>query len=235
MISNVLKALEILLSVVRDKNSPQVKRSKIGKSFLRIHHNLSIVVERGTRILSTIEDQELSHDQEAGLYYVHDSTLELLEEQYRALQSLIDELRETQIDAILRVYLPNITDPFALLFFKSEQVALFLATLYEEQKDIGHRNDPTTFFSVLDSLKGEVDAYRTELGLESLEEEILYDGYDEVPVGAALQMGLAHGGCLLMAAPEQIERAKVILQELSVVAEQIRMFIKENFKLEDLL
>ncbi len=148
---------------------------------------------------------------------------------------MVDELKETQIDAILRVYLPNITDAFALLIYKNEQVVMFLATLYEDQENSGYRNDPSAFHTKLDSLKGEVDAYRAELGLESINEQILYNGIDDVPVGAALQLGLSHDNCLLVVAPEQIQRAKAVLLELSVVAEQMRTFIKENFKLEDLL
>lgn len=109
MISDIVKAIELLVDILRSGKSPEAKRSKFGKTLLQIYQQLAIVIDRGNKILSSIENEQV------GLYVV---TVNLLEEQYRALQDLTDGLNEMHINAILHLHLPDLKEVNALLDMK---------------------------------------------------------------------------------------------------------------------
>lgn len=211
MLSDVLKALELLMDTVRSAKSPEKKRQKIAKQLLRLYLDLQRIAERGNDILNILKG-------EYSVYY--DVALSKLQAQQRALQDLIDDINGLEGLALLELHLPHFKVNLTVLTYpKVKRIGFWISqlTLGKELNnyELGHLR------LQLDAADKLLVDYGERSDLMSAKPEWI--GYvEDCPVRVF--------GCA-----RQVLGAEEVLVKIEQLAEELRQFIIEKFEFSDVL
>lgn len=108
MLSDVLKAVELLMDAVRNAKSPEKKRRQVADRLLGLYLDIKNIVERGNEILSDLRDAETFPSVPLGK----------LTAQQEAIQNFFDDLNDIRNLGVLQLHLPRFTRDLQALFFQ---------------------------------------------------------------------------------------------------------------------
>jgi hypothetical protein len=224
MFGDLLKALELLINAIRGTQSPDHKREALARELFKLQKQIEAVVDRGRAVLGMEPAHEMSKNNPA---------VRLLSEQIGALREISDTLTSGVIADVLQLHLPRIYKGlFADLDSKGRRVWLRLDSLVSENaispqkwvdnmeaqmaspdegQDIGSTNWPHPL-TICDFIPGDGP-------LEPSEARAVMNDYD---VG-------------ITASNEDLQKGYRLLDQISAANSELRKFLIEKFKFEDIL
>jgi hypothetical protein len=206
MLSDVLKALELMTDVIRSAKTPEKKRQRIAKQLLRIYLDIEMVVERGNDILSILR-------RGSSVYY--DVPRGKLQAQQRALQHLIDNISGLDELAVLDLHLPHFKRELTVLFsLKWKRIGFYLSQLTATGIKLTQHE--------LMYIRSQVD----------WEDARLLQFGDPMPLDIVKRR---EQQVRVFTTATQIIDAEEALVKIEQLAEQLRQFIIEKFEFEDIL
>lgn len=224
MLGDILNALKLLLDAL--KTSDDKKRERVAKEVLRIYLGVADAVETGRKILSMLNNETSAH---------RGVSISLLTQQLQALHSLSDRLTSKRLVGILSLHLPRFnTALLCLLSAKGSRVWCTLDQLVTDSQAVSPEewvcrlesrmlpaeDSPKSVFFIATSeivrLEDVPGGMRTWYPLESL-----------VPAPSP--------DLILAATPDEIKKAREELDQIAKAGEQLRSFLIEKFKFEDVL
>jgi hypothetical protein len=220
MFSDVLKLLELLLKVLG--RSDDSKRKDVAKELLRIYLDLKAVVDRGRTILEVLRRTDTA---------VHRSvSISLLSRQHQAIQDVTEALTSGKIGELLALHAPSTSRGLlCLLTVKGNRVWSTLDQLVSD----GAPLDPNVWVAEL--------AARTLPPEDSPDNDFTYYTSSVVGVGEVLPSVRDTGWhdeppeLLFLANQSEIEKGREILDQIEAGSEQLRLFLVEKFRFEDVL
>lgn len=231
MLSDILKALELLTKGLKGVKSIDRKRRKIAKQLVKIYLGIEDVVERGNSIVSLL-------DEHANL--THSITLGMLVAQQEALGRLSDYISNEDISTLLRIQLPAFGNLKGLLETKQAGIAHFGFLLSQLIAD--EEPNRETIRRVFADYDHHLIASRpTEIGIieawimRDLELEAKWrlresEESQRRPLPDVQKVQIPVGYTL-----DQIRQVRKTLAQISQLAEELRQFLVEKFKIEDIL
>jgi len=226
MFGDILHLVELLSKAAQNERTADKKREKVAKELLLIYRTVDEVVHRGRRILSLLEEHDV---------LVHRGLpITLLTQQLEALQRLNDRLQSSAIRDILSLHQPALSKSFVLLTgMKGERVWMTLDQLVSD----GEPLSPEEWTSHLKSRMGEPETPYSRSTVD-----FRWDA--QVPAGrfslgeltrSALMEATKDSELLVVADREEIEKGYALLDQIEGAAEDLRRFLVEKFKFEDVL
>jgi hypothetical protein len=229
MLSILLKALEMLMAAL--KATPDQKRQAVAKDILRIYLDLEDLIGRGRKILSLLSTSSLAH---------RGVSISLLMQQHQVLQSLSERLSNGPVNYVMALHLPRVCS--GLLCLLSAKRGVAWSTLDQLVSD----NEPLTpeewvsrLSARMDSEDVSPDDSPNDLFVSVTGEVVLVD---EIPVQMRPWTPIESSADLapspeliLVASAEEIRTAEAVLDAIADASEQLRAFLTERFKLEDVL
>jgi hypothetical protein len=231
MLMELLKGLEMLIGVLKGRGTAEHKREVLAKETLTLHKELTGVVARGRRILELAADRYTDNAAES---------VTLLSEQLGALQIVKDTMTTGALGSILDLHLPDMTKGLgAVIDAKTGRVYIRLNQIVAGGHEL---SDAEWVQSMSDQMgarelpAGESLAYRpdrpwpytlTVYALNMPEfSEIPRVEVDELLKGFQLDV---------IAAELDYAKANQILDQIESKNEELRKFLTEKFKFEDVL
>jgi hypothetical protein len=233
MLGDLLKGLEMMLRALGSENSADKKREKLAQELFRIHLDLVELVERGRELIRLAGEGEVRN---RGI------SITLLTEQGRVLQSLAERLSSQTLAGVLELHMPDLTQQlFVFLSEKGDRVWFSLDQLVSD----GRKLSPEEWVARLEQ--------RMEESGEHYFQHSLAWG-EAVRIGDVSALtdpleGSGHhpwrrrfGGpppgkveTIVLASPGEIHRGSALLDNIAQADEQLRGFLVQKFKLEDVL
>jgi hypothetical protein len=128
MLGDLVKALELLVNILKGKGSPDHKREALAKELLALHQNIDSVVNRGRTILDFVAERNP---------YPDDRPVQLLSEQIGALDAVSTALTTGVIGSVLQLHMPDTKQHLHAYFdFKKHRVCIRLDQLISEGKEL---------------------------------------------------------------------------------------------------
>ncbi len=233
MLGDLLKGLEMLLRALGDERSVDKKREKLAKELLRIHIDLVELVERGRELIRLAGEGE---PRSRGV------SIALLTEQRRVLQSVADRLSSPTVAGVLELHIPNATRQlFVFLSEKGDRVWFSLDQLVSD----GRKLSPEQWVAQLGQRMDESGERYFQHSLAWGEAVRIED----VPALTDPLEGPSHrpwrrrfGGpppehveTIVLASSDEIHRGSALLDQIARTDEQLRQFLVQKFKFEDVL
>jgi hypothetical protein len=229
MLSSLLKALEMLMAAL--KATPEQKRQAVAKDILRIYLDLGDLIGRGRRILSLLSISSLAH---------RGVSISLLMQQHQVLQSLGERLSHGPVNYILAVHLPQVRSGLLCLLSAKGQVAWStLDQLVSDNEPLTPEEWVSRLSARMDSEDISPDDSPNNLFVRVTGEVMLVD---EIPMQMRPWTPIESSAApapspelVLIASAEEIRAAEAVLDAIADAREQLRAFLTERFKLEDVL
>jgi len=219
MLSDVLKALELITDVIRSAKTPEKKRQRVAKQLLRIYLDVGMIVERGNDILSILKGK-------SSAYY--DVAFSKLQPQQRALQNLIDDLHRLDSLAFLDIHLPHFKKNLKVLVGrKTGQIGFYLSQLTATGKELTQHE--------LEYLWSQVGATDRNLLNHGLQTDFTYVEFTGVDFRMRHLRDREDFSIRVFTSARQIAEAEEALVKMEQLAEELRQFIIEKFEFEDVL
>jgi hypothetical protein len=224
MFSDLLKVLEILINAVKGVTSPDHKRQALAKQLSRLHREIEAVVDRGRIILGMEPAHQMSK---------YNPAVSLLSEQVTAIREIDKTLTSGVIDEVLQIHLPGIRKGLAAhLDSKSNRVWIRLTGLISYD-DIFPPNSVGTKEALL-AAKEQHDIGSTAWrpSLKMYDRLIDEDG----PLSSDLTQRLMDQAKIgINASNEELQKGYQLLDQISAANSELRKFLIERFKFEDIL
>jgi len=231
MLMEVLKGLEMLIAVLKGRGTADHRREVLAKEVLAIHQEVNGVVTRGRRILELAADDSNVNNPES---------ITLLSEQLGALQRVKEDLTTGTVGSVLDLHLPDVTKNMGgLLDWKYARVWIRLNQIVSGSKELSDAEW--------------IQEMEDQMGMRELPEGDGHVYKDSPPWPYALKI-YAPGWQKLQKLPrtEVVEllkdyrlsvvatdldyvQAHQILDQIDAANEELRKFLTEKFKLEDVL
>lgn len=232
MLNTVIKLLELVLKALKDKSSPDAKRENLAKKVHKLYLDIDDAVVRGRRLLDLFGSEGA---------VINDAAIEALLAQQACLDSLSTHLRE--IEPILKIHFPSqVTDLNVAIEFKGIGIIFLLDWLLNSPKQqAGVRFSLPPGYEELTPLVRRLllleRISQEELALEEQSDdplnpwELLY----ERPISRYQLPNETMRRPILVATAEDVQKAERALDTIASIGEELRTFITEKFKLEDVL
>ena len=229
MLDTVIKSLELLLSAlhaVSETSTPHKKREKLAKALHLVYSDIEVIVSRGREWLVMYEKNDRGYEDDPN---GRGRAILLLTQQLGALQSLIEHLEEGAVTDILQLHLPNLTDSlrFAVGMKQSRvwvRLDLFVSDGVELTDDEWMAN--------LEKRMGESDDLRDQFDRMQLQRR-------RSEVVSLMEVERYHPERFervnLIGSSNEIQQGCVVLNKLEAVGQQLRTFLLDKFKIEDVL
>lgn len=232
MWSDILKATQILVQYLTGDGLEKRKRRGFAKNLIRIYLDIDRLVGQGTWILSQLANRDRTQ-----------LTASDLIEQLKVIQSLIDDLNDSKVQAVIKIQLPALAQlDYYWLHIKWEflqGLIIDLSALSMSCSPIGHPQ----LFGAKDS----------ELPKE--DELLLVQEIPEDQIGQHSNHWRKHKALLkqwflsvarpnnevmqtpmvVRASPEDVGTAREVLEAIAKQGEELRKFILDNFELNDII
>jgi len=229
MLSSLLKALEMLIAAL--KTSPDQKRQAVAKDILRIYLDLQDLIGRGRKILSLLS---IGSQARRGV------SISLLKQQHQVVESLRERLSQGPVNHILALHLPRIRSGLLCLLSAKGQVAWStLDQLVSDNEPITPEEWVSRLSARMDSEDVSPDDSPNNLFVGVTGEVVLVD---EIPVQMRPWTPIKSSEdpaplpeLILVATAEEVRTAEAVLDAITDASEQLRVFLAERFRLEDVL
>lgn len=218
LLPGVLSAVKLVLDAIRGHYTPEKKRERLAKDLLKLYLDLVEIVGRGQELVSYVGPDKPVAD---------NIPIEVLRSQQAALISFQKHL--DNVAAILELHLPSGTARLEVLTtFKAAAVAFLLTFLIEDMPRITMDDaafkapEVQALVEKSKSLGLEWEVY----GLIPLPEKpwIWDPNFEDWDVHTAL-----------IASAADIAAVQRVLDDVAAIQEELRQFLIEKFKIEDLL
>ncbi|MEW6608540.1 MAG: hypothetical protein AB1414_14030 [bacterium] len=227
MLTEVFKGVELIINAVKGTRTLEKKRQKVAKQLLKIYLDIERIIERGKDILSFLKGDTT---------VVRNVAFGKLMAQQRALQNIIDDLNDKNIVSLLKLHLPKFRNLKGLFHPKCEQIGFFISQLVTS-KELSD-TDRKDFLSRLDQNKIESSRSWEDIALLEMGQpmdlmRIPTTNYfffrrmedkdiQEIPVR-------------IFATSDHIREAETVLTQIEELGEELRLFLIDKFKFEDIL
>lgn len=219
MLTDVLKVLELLVNTIKGHLTPERKRQKLAKDLLRVYLDTDDVVQRGRELLSLVGPEKL----------VAAINLDALLAQQAALRNLDEHLRP--VAPILKLHLPVQAE--RLMVFhgaKDNCILLLVASLLGRtpRRSYLEHSDPVQMQRLFDEYK-------------AAGEDVLWKNFEREPMPLSsdkswwVRPGEDKYFPVLATTPSDLQAARKTLDEIAAIGEQLRLFLIDKFKLEELI
>ncbi|MGA3326777.1 MAG: hypothetical protein ABSF45_20115 [Terriglobia bacterium] len=230
MLNALLKVLEIVMAATR--KTPDQKRGELAKDLRKVYMDIDDIVLRGKKLIALFGNQTV----------VANAAIEPLLQQQAALYSLSAHLRE--VEPMLKIHLPlKALTLHVACQFKGEAVLFILDWLLNSPApQIGEELLLPSGYSkttpVVRRLLLAPYLSPEELAVEESrsDPENPWEFFFEEPINRYewSDEQLQHP-TILVATSEDLRKAEDTLNSIAAVGEELRLFLVEKFKLEDLL
>ncbi len=217
MLSDILKVLEILINSVKSVKFDDQSRRRFAKQILKIYLDIEKITQRGKDILSFM-------DTETDL--VHINAFYKLQNQMQAIENLLDNLKDESIKDILKVHLPEFNDIEVLLRRKGSGVGLVFSQLLKCKP---HHSASLFGKSMLKVPSNFELSRKGKEALEYFKEFILLLPYYRI------RNLSGKTAFFVFSTREQFQEVSEVLNQIMALEEQLRLFLIEKFKIEDLI
>lgn len=230
MLNTLLKILEIVMAAAR--KTPDQKRGQLAKDLRKVYMDIDDIVLRGRKLMAVFGNQTV----------VVSAAIEVLLEQQAALHSLSVHLRE--VEPILKIHVPlKAVTLHVACQFKGDTILFILDWLLNSPcPQTGEEMPLPSGYSemtpVVRRLLLSQHLSPEELALEESRSDPLnpWEFFFEEPINRYewSDEQLRHP-TILVATSEDLRKAEDTLNSIAAVGEELRLFLVEKFKLEDLL
>jgi hypothetical protein len=216
LLPDALAAIKLIVDSIRTQFTPDKKRERFAKDLLKLYLDVGEIVARGRELLSYVNPNQP---------IAENIPIEVLRSQQAGLISFHKHL--DSVAAILELHLPSRAQRLEVLSaFKTAAVAFLLTFLIEMP--------PITLDDAAWKTP-EVQALVEKCKLLGLEWEVC----GVIPLPDKPWISEDHQDwdvcAVLIATPPDIDVVGRMLDEMATIQEQLRLFLIEKFKIEDLL
>jgi hypothetical protein len=222
MLGDLVKLLELLVSIL--KGSGDHKRAHLAKDLRRLHQEIADMVERGRAILQLVSEHNPYPDGRA---------VQLLSEQLGVLDTIKETLTTGAIGDVLQVHLPEARRHLnAYIDAKKNRVCIRLDQLVSD----GSQLQPDEWIDSMENKIGQLEVpslspawshaltfyamvLRTEGEIDLINSKPLAPNTRFVVEGEDREISMGHE----------------LLNRIAAANEQVRAFLVEKFKFEDIL
>ncbi len=224
MLDILLKGVELLLGKLKDASTPEKKREKLAKRLMQIYLNLEEIVHRGRELLSLYQKDPPESER----------SILLLTQQLRTLQELHNQLEQGVVGEILKLHLPALSKSLRCALFSKHDLVWVGLDLFVSD---GHEITKKEWMSRLESLPDWKER-SSMLPDGSMLFRPLFHQARAFPL-ALLTSGMEYAPSQytmsLLGSPERISQGHEVLDRVQAVGEELRIFMLEKFKFEDVL
>lgn len=227
MLSVILKALELLIDVIKGIKSPEKQRAKLGKQLAKIFLDLDEVVRAGEDILTLL-------DQKSGMSAHH--LLDKLTTKQKAIEKVMTDFNDETIKSIIRIHLPEFRGLHGMLHAKHAGIVFLLSQLIisEEKSKLAPRADTEDSFEAYREQKRKLE--NLAKSYPDFRDYFYYPGLNLAKL--AKDWGIQEYGdsdlSYIIATKEQINSFKRITKKIKQLNETLRQLLAEKFKIEEL-
>ena len=230
MLGTLLKALEMLVAALNA--TPDQKRQAVAKDILRVYLDLGDLIECGRKIVSLLS---------TNVQACRGVSISLLTQQHQALQSLGERLSNGPVNHILALHLPRIrTGLLCLLSAKGRVAWTTLDQLVSDSEPLTPEEWVSRLSARMDSADVSPDdspnnPFVSITGEVVLVGEIPVQMRAWTPIESPAADPAPSAELILVATAAEIGTAEALLDAIAEASEQLRAFLAEKFKLEDVL
>lgn len=218
LLPGILFALKLVLDVIKAQHTPDKKRERLAKDLFKLYLDLVEISDRGRELLSYVAPNQPIAD---------NFPIEVLRSQQAALIGFQRHL--DNVAAILEVHLPSRAKRLEVLTaVKGAGVAFLLAFLIDM---------PPITLNGADWKKPEIQALVEKCKSLGLGTEWELCGVIPLPEKPWIKDTEQTWDVytVLIASPADIDAVRRVLDEIATIQEELRKFLVEKFKMEDVL